>query len=167
MVDSIPYLVDEKAIALFERHKVLNRVELHSRSEILYETYIKQINIEARAMIDIASKQLRPAIVKYAGEVATSLAAMKAAGFDASVEEELLMEINDNMKAFQEALKHLSEVTQEAAKLKNNSKLQAIFYRDQVFKVMEELRKPADRLEFLVDEKAWPFPTYGELLYNV
>lgn len=167
MVDSIPYLVEEKAIELFERHKVLNRVELHSRSEILYETYIKQINIEARAMIDIASKQIRPAIVKYAGEVATSLAAMKAAGFDASVEEELLTEINDNMKAFQEALKHLTEVTQEAAKLKNNSKLQAIFYRDQVFKVMEELRKPADRLEFLLDEKAWPFPTYGELLYNV
>lgn len=167
MVDCIPYLIEEKAIALFERHKVLNRVELHSRSEIMYETYIKQINIEARAMIDIASKQIRPAIVKYAGEVASSLSAMKAAGFDASVEEELLQEINENIKTFHDALKLLKEVTHEAAQLKDDSRLQAEFYRDHVFKVMEELRRPADRLEFLVDQKAWPFPTYGELLYNV
>ncbi|MDD4842859.1 MAG: glutamine synthetase III [Anaerotignum sp.] len=167
MVDSIPYLVEEKAVQLFERHKVLSRVELQSRSEIMYESYIKQMNIEAKAMIDIASKQIRPAVVKYAGEVAVSLTAMKAAGFDASVEEELLQEINDNLKAFHEALKQLAQVTQEAAKLKEDSHLQAVFYRDCVFAAMENLRMPADRLEFLVDEKAWPFPTYGELLYNV
>jgi glutamine synthetase len=167
MVDSIPYLVEEKAVQLFERHKVLSRVELQSRSEIMYESYIKQMNIEAKAMIDIASKQIRPAVVKYAGEVAVSLTAMKAAGFDASVEEELLQEISDNIKAFHEALKQLAQVTQEAAKLKDDSHLQAVFYRDCVFAAMENLRMPADRLEFLVDEKAWPFPTYGELLYNV
>ncbi|MFV0314180.1 MAG: glutamine synthetase III [Anaerotignum sp.] len=167
MVDSVPYLIEEKSIALFERHKVLSRLELQSRAEIMYESYINQINIEARAMIDIASKQIRPAVVEYAGEVATSYTAVKTAGFDVSVEEELLREINENMKAFHEALKHLTEVTQEASKLKGNSRSKALFYRDYVFDAMEQLRKPADRLEFLVDQKVWPFPTYAELLYNV
>ncbi len=167
MVDTVPYLVEEKAVTLFERHKVLSRLELQSRSEIMYEAYIKQINIEARAMIDIASKQIRPAVVKYAGEVAASLLAMKAAGFDASVEEELLTEINENIRVFHKALKHLTEIMQEAAIFECNSRSKAIFYRDQVFKAMEELRTPADKLEFLVDQRVWPFPTYGELLYNI
>lgn len=167
MVDSIPYLVSQSSIDIFERHKVLTRLELHSRAEIKYETYIKQINIEARTMIDIASKQIRPAVVKYAGEVARALTSLQTAGVDISVEEELLMEINHNIKTFHEALKYLIEVTHEATKLQGDNQSKAIFYRDYVFCAMEAVRAPADRLEFLVDQKSWPFPTYGELLYNI
>lgn len=166
-VDAVPALVTEKSIALFERHRVLNRLELHSRAEINYEAYIKQITIEAKTMIDIASKQIRPAVVKYAGSVAQSLAAIQSVGCDTSVEEELLQEINENIAQFHRALKHLEEVTEQAQLLKGSSRSQAVFCRDYVFEAMQELRKPADRLEILVDERCWPFPTYGELLYNI
>ena len=167
MVDAIPALVTEKAVSLFERHHVLNRLELNSRAEINYEAYTKQINIEAKTMIDIASKQIRPAVVKYAGKVAQSLVSIEAAGGDASVEAELLREINENSNRFHACLKNLEEVTEQANLLQGSSYSRAVFYRDYVFQAMNELRKPADRLEMLVDEDIWPFPTYGELLYNI
>ena len=152
---------------LFGRHGVLSKLELQSRAEIRYEAYVKQINIEARTMIDIASRQIRPAVVKYAGEVAKSVAAVKAIGVDASAEEELMNEIAVNLNLFHERLKMLTEVTEQASLLKGDSKSQAIFCRDYVFAAMNDLREPADKLEMLVDESNWPFPTYGELLYNI
>ena len=166
-VDAIPALITDKAISLFERHHVLSRLELHSRAEINYEAYIKQINIEAKTMIDIASKQIRPAVLKYAGSVAQSLAAIKSVGGDTSVAEELLQEINENIAQFHKALKHLEEVAEQAQLLKGSSRSQAVFCRDYVFEAMQALRVPADALEMLVDEDVWPFPTYGELLYNI
>lgn len=166
-VDAVEAFVSEKTMRLFGRHSVLNKLELQSRAEIRYEAYVKQINIEARTMIDIVSKQIRPAVVKYAGTVARSLAAVQAVGCDASVEQELLDEINANLKLLHERLKMLTEITEQASMLKGNSKSQAIFYRDYVFEAMKELREPADRLEMLVDENDWPFPTYGKLLYNI
>ena len=166
-VDAIPALITDKAISLFERHHVLSRLELHSRAEINYEAYIKQINIEAKTMIDIASKQIRPAVLKYAGSVAQSLAAIKSVGGDTSVAEELLQEINENIAQFHKALKHLEEVAEQAQLLQGSSRSQAVFCRDYVFEAMQALRVPADALEMLVDEDVWPFPTYGELLYNI
>lgn len=166
-VDAVEAFVSEKTMRLFGRHNVLSKLELQSRAEIRYEAYVKQINIEARTMIDIASKQIRPAVVKYAGTVARSFAAVQAAGCDASVERELLEEINTNLKLLHERLKMLAEVTEQAGMLKGDSKSQALFYRDYVFAAMKELREPADRLEMLVDEDVWPFPTYGKLLYNI
>ena len=166
-VDAVEAFVSEKTMRLFGRHNVLSRLELQSRAEIRYEAYVKQINIEARTMIDIASKQIRPAVVKYAGTVARSLAAVQAADGDTSVERELLEEINVNLKLLHERLKMLTEITEQASMLKGDSKSQALFYRDYVFAAMNELREPADRLEMLVDEGVWPFPTYGELLYNI
>lgn len=166
-VDAVDAFLDDKVVELFGRHGVLSKIELQSRAEIRYEAYVKQINIEAKTMLDIASKRIRPAVVKYAGEVARSVAAVQAVGMDASAEEELLREISDNLKLFHERLKVLTEVTEQAGRLKGDSKSQAFFYRDYVFRSMKELREPADRLEMLVDEDAWPFPTYGELLYNI
>lgn len=167
MVDSIPYLVSDKTIETFERHEVLNRVELFSRAEINYEAYIKQINIEARTMIDIASKQIRPVIIRYARELAKSITAIKNAGGTGLVEEELFTEVNENIAQFHERLKKLIEETEAAQHLTGSNQEQAIFYRDHVFTAMESLRQPADRLEMLVDEDLWPFPTYGELLFNI
>lgn len=166
-VDAIPSLVTDKSIALFEHHHVLNRAELFSRAEINYEAYIKQINIEAKTMIDVASKQIRPAVIKYAGSVAQSLAAIEAVGGDASVETEMLTEINANIAQFQQCLKQLEEVTEQAQLLQGSSRSQAVFCRDYVLEAMQQLRKPADKLEMLIDESVWPFPTYGQLLYNI
>ncbi|MEY8320163.1 glutamine synthetase III [Lachnospiraceae bacterium 46-61] len=167
MVDAIPALTYDKTIETFERHKVLSRLELQSRAEIHYESYIKQINIEARTMIDIASKQILPAIVKYKSSVANSLASIKEVGGDISVEQELLNNITENVRLFYQNLKVLEQETEKAHHLQCSNQEQALFYRNHVAKAMEELRKPADKLEMLVDEDIWPFPTYGELLFNI
>ncbi len=167
MVDATSALTCDRTIEIFERHKVLNRLELQSRAEIHYESYIKQINIEAKTMIDIASKQILPAIIKYKGNVAQSLQVVKEVGGDTSVEEKLLHDITENVKLFYHSLQVLEEETEKAHHLQCDNKEQAIFYRDHIAKAMEELRKPADVLEMLVDEEMWPFPTYGELLFNI
>lgn len=167
MVDAIPALTYDKTIETFERHKVLSRLELQSRAEIHYESYIKQINIEARTMIDIASKQILPAVIKYKGSVANSLSSIKEIGGDTSVEQELLNNITENVKLFYQNLKILEQETEKAHHLQCSNQEQALFYRNHVAKAMEELRKPADELEMLVDENIWPFPTYGELLFNI
>lgn len=166
-VDAVEAFLDPKVIELFGRHGVLSKIELQSRAEIRYEAYVKQINIEAKTMIDIASKQIRPAAIRYATEVAQAVQALRAAGMEASAEEELLREIDSNIKLLHERLKLLTEVTEQAGMLKGDSKSQAIFYRDYVFAAMKDLREPADQLELLVDEDVWPFPTYGELLFNI
>ena len=167
MVDAIPALTYDKTIETFERHKVLNFAELQSRAEIHYESYIKQINIEAKTMIDIASKQILPAVVKYKSSVASSLSSIKEVGGDTSVEQELLNNITENVKLFYQNLKILEQETEKAHHLQCSNQEQALFYRNHVAKAMEELRKPADELEMLVDEDIWPFPTYGELLFNI
>ena len=77
MVDAIPALVTDKAVKLFEEFGVFTRAELESRAEIEYETYAKAINIEARTMIDMASKQIIPAVIKYTTQLAKSISAVK------------------------------------------------------------------------------------------
>ena len=166
-VDAVQAFLDDKVVELFGKHGVLSSIELQARAEIRYEAYIKQINIEAKTMLDMASKQIRPAVVKYAGEVAQAIIAMKAVGMDTIAQEELLRDINENLKLLHEKLKVLEEETERAGALQEDNKTQAFFYRDHVFKAMKELREPADRLELLVDENSWPLPTYGELLFNI
>ena len=166
-VDAVQAFLDDKVVELFGKHGVLSSIELQARAEIRYEAYIKQINIEAKTMLDMASKQIRPAVVKYAGEVAQAIIAMKAVGMDTTAQEEILQDINENLKLLHEKLKVLEEETERAGALQEDNKTQAFFYRDHVFKAMKELREPADRLELLVDENSWPLPTYGELLFNI
>ena len=166
MVDALGCLTEEYAVELFERHKVMTRVELTSRQEVGYEAYAKAINIEARTMIDMTKKEIIPAVIKYTTTVAQSVAAVKAVGADASVQEASLAEISKNLVAMNAALEKLEAVTDKAAAIED-PKAQAIAYRDEVFTTMSELREPADALEMLVDKSVWPFPTYGDLLFNV
>ncbi len=166
MVDALGCLTEEYAVELFERHKVMTRVELTSRQEVGYEAYAKAINIEARTMIDMTKKEIIPAVIKYTTTVAQSVAAVKAVGADASVQEASLAEISKNLVAMNTALEKLEAVTDKATAIED-PKAQAIAYRDEVFTTMSELREPADALEMLVDKSVWPFPTYGDLLFNV
>ena len=113
-VDAVQAFLDDKVVELFGKHGVLSSIELQARAEIRYEAYIKQINIEAKTMLDMASKQIRPAVVKYAGEVAQAIIAMKAVGMDTTAQEELLQDINENLKLLHEKLKVLEEETERA-----------------------------------------------------
>ena len=166
MVEAIPAITTDKAVALFERFNVFTKAELESRAEIQYEAYAKAINIEARTMIDMASKQIIPAVMKYTKELADTVLAVKEAGADASVQSELLGEISGYLVEAKAALKALTEITDEAA-AKEEGSVQANFYHSDVVPAMAALRAPVDKLEMIVDKEAWPMPSYGDLIFEV
>ena len=166
MVEAIPAMTTEKAVSLFERFRVFTRSELESRAEIQYETYAKAINIEARTMIDMASKQFIPAFIKYTKTLADTVNSVKAAGADASVQLDCLNKVTELMGETKAALDALVNVTDEAA-AKEEGAVQANFYHSDVFPAMEALRAPVDKLEMIVDKEAWPMPSYGDLIFEV
>lgn len=167
MVDAVPALVTDKAIALFEKFNVFTEAELKSRSEILYESYAKAINIEARAMIDMAGKQIIPAVIKYTTALANSINSVKAAcDADVSVQTELLKDVSALLAEAKAALKKLEEVAEKAYAMEEG-RAQAICYRDEVKVSMEALRAPVDKLEMIVDKEMWPMPSYGDLIFEV
>lgn len=167
MVETIETLTSDKAVKLFEEFGVFTEAELEARKEIKYETYSKAINIEARTMIDMAGKQIVPAVIRYTKELADAINAIVAAGvLDVDVQSELLREASSLLKETQEALNHLSQVTAQAAEMEDG-KDKAFYYRKQVIPAMEALRKPVDALEMIVDKDIWPMPSYGDLLFEV
>ena len=168
MVDAIPALTTEKAVKLYESFGVFTRAELESRAEVEYEAYGKMINIEARTMIDMASKQIIPAVIKYTTQLAGSLGAVKAAcpEADTSVQAELLTETSDLLSDMKVALAALIDITEEAACV-DGAETQARVYHEKVVPAMAALRTPADKLEMIVDKDLWPFPSYGDLIFEV
>ena len=166
MVDAIPTLTTEKAIKLFGKFGVFTEAELKSRVEIKYENYAKAINIEARTMIDMASKQIIPAVMKFTKSLADTVIAVKQAGVDAPVQTELLAESSDLLSDTKVALAKLIEVTDTAAAMEEGRE-QAVYYHDAVKAAMDELRTPVDKLEMIVDKDMWPMPSYGDLLFEV
>ena len=166
MVEAIPALTTDKAVELFGKFGVFTKAELESRAEIKYENYAKAINIEAKAMIDIAAKQIIPAVVKYTKELADTVLAVKEAGADASVQAEMLADISGLLIETKAALKKLEAVTEEATG-KEEGKVQSEFYHFSVVPAMEGLRTPVDELEMIVDKEVWPMPSYGDLLFEV
>lgn len=166
MIEAASTLTSDKAVALFEKFGIYTEAELKSREEIIYETYAKSINIEALTMIDMAGKQIIPAVVKYTKVLADSVVAVKAAGADATVQTDLLKQVSKKLEAMQKALVKLEKVEAKGSAM-TDAKEQAFYYKDTVMAVMAELRKPADELEMIVDKDLWPIPTYGELMFEV
>ena len=166
MVEAIPALTTEKAVSMFEKFKVFTKAELESRAEIKFESYAKAINIEARTMIDMASKQIIPAIIKYTKDLADTVVAVKEAGADASVQAELLTEVSGLLAETKKALEALKVVADQAAAMEEGED-QARFYHFDVVPAMEALRTPVDTLEMIVDKEAWPMPSYGDLTFEV
>ena len=166
MVDAIPALVTDKAVALFEKFGIFTKKELESRAEIQYEAYAKAINIEARTMIDMAGKSLIPAVVRYTKSLADTVNAVSAAGSDFSVAKELLDESSALLSDAKTALSKLTDVTMKGASMEEG-KEQATYYRDYVKAAMDDLRAPIDELEMIVDKEFWPMPSYGDLIFEV
>ena len=168
MVDAIPAYIAEDSVAAFEKFGIFTKTELESRVEIEYETYAKTINIEAKAMIDIAGKQIIPSVIKYTTSLATSLSAVKGACADAdvSVQTELLTETSALLSEAKVALAKLQEVTEQGVTMEEGRE-QAVFYRDEVKAAMDALRAPVDKLEMIVDKEMWPMPSYGDLIFEV
>lgn len=166
MVDAVETLTTEKSVRLFEKFGIFTRAELESREEVLYETYVKTINIEALTMIDMTRKQLMPAVLEYTKILADTVLGVQNAGADAEVQKEMLVLVNGKLKEMRNALGELEEAVALASN-KEGMCSQAYFYKDHVKVCMDKLRKPADELEMLVDKKVWPIPTYADLIFEV
>ncbi|MBQ3783436.1 MAG: glutamine synthetase III [Lachnospiraceae bacterium] len=168
MVDAIPELVTEKTISVFEKLKVLNRVELEARAEIYYEAYAKELNIEAKTMVDMASKEFIPAIITYVTDLAASINEITAAcdGVNVEVQTELLKKSSDLLAQAQKALAKLRSSIAEAAEIKDVAK-QANFFKDVIKADMDALRAPIDELEPMVGKEYWPVPCYADLLFSI
>ena len=170
MVDAIPVLTDEKTVAMFKKFHVFSEAELQSRAEIEYEQYSKQINIEGRAMLNICTKQIIPAVIKFETKVANSINAMVTAvpDIDVSVQTELLTETADLLSAARTSMASLSDAVEKGSQLlSTDAEAAAHVYHDEVMKYMEELRVSVDNLEQLVGKEDWPMPSYGDLLFEV
>ena len=168
MVDAIPALTTAKAVKLYEEFGVFTKAELESRAEVEYEAYAKAINIEAKTMIDMAGKQIIPAVIKYTNGLADCLGKVKAAcpEADTSVQSELLIETSALLSDMKVALAALEDITEESLAIPDAC-LCAHAYHEKVVPAMAALRKPADELEMLVDKELWPFPSYGDLIFEV
>ena len=165
MVDAIPELTRAESVALFERHGVYTAKELQARADVAYELYAKTINIEALTMIDMAGKDILPAVIRYTKQLADTVIAVEAAGGDAQVQRELLARVSVMLRQANGALTGLRDAQAHAASLTGEAQARA--YYEQVTTAMQLLRAPVDHLEMVVDGALWPIPTYGELLFNV
>lgn len=165
MVDAIPCLLEKESIEMFEKFNVYSKTELDSRTEIKYDIYSKQMNIDARAMIDIAGKQIIPAVITYTTRLAESIRLVKEAGANTYVQEDLLNRIAGKLSEAYQALQVLKKVEEEVPH--GSAGETAVYYRNVVRVAMEDLRKPIDELEMMVDKSVWPMPSYGDLMFNL
>lgn len=165
-VDAIATLIEDKSIQLFEKYKVFSKTELVSRAEIQYEAYVKALVIEAKAMIDITSKQILPAVMKESSSLAKNISRLEGIGMQASVQRKRLSEILNRLEKMSELLEALQKAVNELGEV-GSLKEQAQYCRDKLFVLMESLRQPIDELEMLVDKDVWPMPSYGDLLFEI
>ena len=165
--ECLPYSVHEKNLKLFTSHKVYSETEMRARYEILSENYCKTINIEALTMIDMAKKDILPAVSKYSHELSDTIIAKAACGdVDSTYEKELLAKISKlNATAYKKVQK-LEEATLKAKEIDDTTEL-SMFYKDSVFAAMSELRITVDELETMVPATSWPYPSYGDMLFSV
>jgi glutamine synthetase len=166
-VESIPVLLDEKNVDVFERHNILKRIELESRSEILYDNYAKMINIEALTMLQMAKLQILPAAIDYAKQLADTINSIKNTGLaiDVSSEASILKELSPIIRAVTTSINDLRKATDAVSGVGTIEK-QAEKFHAEVLPLMSELRIQCDKLELLVPSNNWPFPTYSELLFD-
>ena len=164
--DSFAVMTAPKNIALFERHGVMSETELRSREEILLENYSKIVNIEALTMIEMASRQIIPAVSLYTGKLADVINAKERFGADRTVEREIIMKLSGlNTQAYN-CLAALKEAEEATASIKEPRAL-ACHYRDVVLPAMADLREYVDAMETITPSTDWPMPNYGDIMLRV
>ena len=168
LVDAVPALTTQKAIDLFTRFGIYTPQELEARAEIMYETYIKVIKIEANTMIHMAAKHYIPAVIHYTTRLAQSINAVASACPQAelSVQRKLLQEVSRYLADASTALEQLKPLMGRVDSI-DGVKEMALAYHDAVVPAMDALRYPIDTLELMVDKSIWPVPTYGDLMFEV
>lgn len=159
-VDSIRTMTEKLNEDMFVKHGVLTMGEVHARQEILLERYVKDVNIEALATLQIAKRQIMPAVIEYTGVVANTVGALKAVGSAAKTQSKILSDLCDLTDDLQVSIVKLEEALKKAEKKETPEA-----YRDIVIPAMNSVREVADQLETIVDSEMWPLPTYAEMLF--
>ena len=166
--DALPTLLDKKNVEMLTAHKIFSEAEIESRYEITLENYCKTVNIEGLTMVDMARKEIIPAVEKYVSDIATAYSAKKnsVAGISVKYEEEMLKKLSVLVDEMDAAVKEL-----ELALVKYNTITDITEasedIRDDVLPKMSVLRIACDEAETITAEEYWPFPTYGDLLFGV
>ena len=166
MVDAIPALTDPVSVRMFEEFRVFSKAELSSRAEVKYESYAKAMHIEAKTMLSMAEGQFIPAMIRYAGQLGKDVQAVEACGLRATVQRELLGQLQEEIERTFAAKEALATAVEAAEGLPEGEQ-RARAYRECVVPAMEGLRKPVDAAERIVDRGEWPVPTYADLLFEV
>ena len=159
-------LTDEKNVKLFETHKVFTYTEIVSRQQIMFQNYSRIVNIEALTLIDMAKKDIYPAINSYVTKIANAVMSKKSIGVDASEDVELIKRLSLLSGKIYSNTEKLEKLTTQAKAIKD-AKEQAFFYLDKVLSLMKEIRSFIDEAEKNTSSSDWPFPTYSELLFSV
>ena len=167
-VDAIPAFETEESIKLFEKHGIFTEAEVRSRCEILFENYAKTINIEALTMLDMAKKQILPAVLDYNKEVFNTLKVKQELGLNVSLEKEqaYAVKLSNLTESFMNKIDELDKVVLDAKNAEEGFE-SAKYYKDFVIEAMQTLRMVSDELETMVSSANWPFPTYVDLLFYV
>ncbi len=165
--ECLPYSLHEKNMKLFISHKVYSETEMRARYEILSENYCKIINIEALTMIDMAKKDILPAVSKYSHELSDTVIAKAACGdIESGYEKELLAKVSKLNTAAYKKTEKLEQAVLKAKEISETQEL-SMYYKDTVFAAMSELRITVDELETMVPADIWPYPSYGDMLFSV
>ena len=167
--DALPYFIAEKNIDLFTKHKIFTAAEMHSRYEILLDNYCKTLNIEALTMVDMAKKQIVPAVLSYLKDVSATAAQKKAISEDipCDLEESLVRKLSALASCFYKKTEALESALLDAKNFEGDLQKEADHYKGDVFTAMQEMRLSADELETLLGKSYWPFPSYSDLLFRV
>ncbi len=168
-VEAYRHFTDENNVTLLGRHGVMNFTEISSRREIYFENYAKIINIEALTMIEMAMRDVIPAVSRYTGELASAAEAKAGLLEDKScvrVEQELVSKLSAHNTEAMVYCERLKRAERKAA-AESDAERRAVLYRDNVLPLMEKLRAAVDEMETLTATDRWPFPTYGEMMFRL
>ena len=167
--DAMEHFLDQKNVDLFVKNKICSADEIRARYEIELESYSKQINIEALTMIDMAKKNILPAVTSYVRDLTDTALAKKALSdaIPTSVEEDLITSLSNKLVCFSKKTAELEEAVIKASDYSDDNLKYAKYYREVVFALMQELRAVGDAMETETASEYWPYPSYGELLFGV
>ncbi len=156
-------------VEMFAKHSVFSQQEVIARQEIMFEEYSKNINIEALTMVEIAKREILPAVMEYMGALSNTILSIKSAvpSADVSVQTALVERMSNLVKEANDKVDELDTMVNRVHHEIEDFEKQAYAYKFEVFPAMEALRKPCDELETIVSEEFWPFPTYSDLLFRV
>jgi glutamine synthetase len=165
-IEALAAMATPEAAKLFEKYKVLSKEEMHSRYEIYLEAYIKHVNIEAQASVQMVKRQYLPAVIRFAQCLASGIEQLKSVSASSKVQKALLEKVSDLLESAGEKLEALEDAIEKAHAVRDIIK-RAEAFRDKVVVAANALRKDIDALEGLVPADIWPVPTYAEMLFKL